>query len=161
MSFLSKVFHWLGKEEVEEEDVTIDYPPVMVTVGCTMAVSRKRVREDEDEHPRVREIGRKDSPRRPIKQFRGSTRVIPIHPPSIIERLPEDVLDRCLAFAGGVDDRFAIQATCQQFRRISNGDEHLKMIDVENIIAEDDTVATALKKLSPFAEAGNLKALYM
>lgn len=155
MSFLSKVFHWLGKEE---EGSFVDLPPpVMVMEGS----SRKRSRDTGEKPALGRTVGREDDSPRPTKLFRGSERVIPINPPSILESLPEDVLSRCLAFAGGVEDRFAVQTTCQQFRRISNQEENLKLVDVENIVTDDDSVESALKKLTPFAESGNLKALYM
>jgi hypothetical protein len=136
-----------------------------------------------------RQYVREDSPdslesTRPVKRFRGLTRTISITSvPSDVEEkpveekpepkslasLPEDVMAHCLSFLGSTKDRFALQCTSKQFNRISNTDEMLIGIEVggdrntgmNGIIQEDDTPETATDKLTPFALAGNLEALYM
>lgn len=83
--------------------------------------------------------------------------------------LPEDLISQCLSFLGGVEDRYALQCTSRQFRRISNSDEMLIGIQVggdkdtglNGIITEKDTPETASANLGPFAMAGNLEAIYM
>lgn len=40
-----------------------------------------------------------------------------------LAQLPEDVLAHVMSFCSGVEDRFALQCTSKQFRRISNSDE--------------------------------------
>lgn len=149
MSFLSNIFNWLGKEE----DCQTPPPTTPGPLG-----SRKRCRDTSG--PFLREEPAEDLPR-PIKFFRGATRIVPVAPPGPLENLPEDVVRRCLSFVGGVGDRFAIQCTSKQFHRLSNGDDTLRMVDVENIILDEDTVESVMKKLTPYAQAGNLKALYM
>lgn len=83
--------------------------------------------------------------------------------------LPEDLLAHCLSFLGGVEDRYALQCTSQQFRRISNSDEMMIRIQVggdketglNGIITEKDTPESAAANLAPFVDAGNLEAIYM
>jgi hypothetical protein len=83
--------------------------------------------------------------------------------------LPEDVLAHCLSFLNSTEDRFALQCTSRQFRRISNSDEMMIGIQVggdcstglHGIIQDNDTPDTAADKLMPFAMAGNLEAVYM
>lgn len=111
---------------------------------------------------------------RPVKRFRGLTRTIPIAEEkktvvAPISKLPEDVLAHCLGFLGGVEDRFRLQSTSKQFRRISNSAEMREKIQVggdrktglHGIIQETDTPETASENLKPYAEAGNLEAIYM
>jgi hypothetical protein len=83
--------------------------------------------------------------------------------------LPEDVVGHCLSFLGGLPDRYALQCTSKQFRRISNSDEMLlgiqvggdKQTGLHGIISEKDTPETASDALEPFVNAGNLEAIYM
>lgn len=83
--------------------------------------------------------------------------------------LPEDLIAHCLSFLGGVEDRFSLQCTNRQFRRISNSDEMLigiqvggdKVTGLNGIISEKDTPESASDNLAPFALAGNLEAIYM
>jgi len=122
-----------------------------------------------------------DEDLRPVKRFRGERKVVPIaaqveeekqkdaQPQSPLSLLPEDVTAHCLSFLGSAEDRFALQCTSKQFRRISNSEDMLKNVEVggdkdtgmHGIIQEHDTLETASKALLPFAEAGNLEAIYM
>lgn len=86
-----------------------------------------------------------------------------------LEKLPEDIVAHCLSFLNSTEDRFALQCTSKQFQRLSNTDEMLIGIEVggdrntgkHGIIREHDTPDSASDKLTPFAVAGNLEALYM
>lgn len=86
-----------------------------------------------------------------------------------LNTLPEDTLAHCLSFLNSSSDRFALQNTNRQFRRISNRKEMLKDVEVGGdqetgyggIIQEEDTPKTAEKALTPFCEAGNQQAIYM
>lgn len=136
--------------------------------------------------------------RRPLKMFRG-TKHYKIHciPPPLEEEeeqaisstkdereekvrtqilketpldlLPEDIVSHALSFLSGVSDRFSLQCTSKQFRRLSSTPTMMKNIAVggdpetgmHGIILETDTAATATDKLTPFAAAGNLEAVYM
>jgi hypothetical protein len=124
---------------------------------------------------------------RPVKRFRGERgSVIPVSPlsqnsngdddnkkkkaaVSPLKLLPDDLLAHCLSFLGGVEDRFSIQATSKQFRKLSNADAMRKNIQVggdkqtglHGIIREHDTPESASKNLDPFVQAGNLEAIYM
>jgi len=124
---------------------------------------------------------REEDDLQPFKRFRGASG----HslPPPIVEvakvdaapdrlsllGLPEDVLAHCLSFLTATGDRFALQCTSRQFRRISNSDEMMIGIQVggdcttglNGIILDDDTPDTAADKLMPFAMSGNLEAVYM
>lgn len=88
---------------------------------------------------------------------------------SPLELLPDDVLAHCLSFVSGTEDRFALQCTSKQFQKLSNSDEMLIGIEVggdrstgkNGIIRDNDTPDSAADKLTPFAVAGNLEALYM
>lgn len=156
-------------------------------------VSRKRVRNAEN----VRGCGtpslisrrgsevpsfREEDDVRPLKKFRGpsgillqqpdwaeSPKLAKKSPKSSLAALPEDVLAHCLGFLNSAADRFALQCTCKQFRKISNSEEMLIGIQVggdcntglHGIILDNDTPDTAADKLMPFVLAGNLEAIYM
>ena len=83
--------------------------------------------------------------------------------------LPEDVLSHCLSFLNTTEDRFSLQTTCKQFRKLSNSDKMLVNIKMggdqdtgkNGIIREDDTPESAAVALAPFSQAGNLEAIYM
>ena len=101
----------------------------------------------------------------PVKRFRAA----PPSPTSLSD-LPEDLVASCLDFvAGDVSSRFAVQATCRQFRRITNRDSVRAKLPLggdpetglHGIIREDDTPKTAMQALMPFARARNPEALYM
>lgn len=118
---------------------------------------------------------------RPLKRFRGAHGIViavvvptpqkkrAAPPKATFKALPEDVVAHCLAFLGSVEDRFALQATCKQFQRISSSNGMMANIQVggnretglHGIIQEKDTPETASEKLDPFARAGNLEAMYM
>jgi hypothetical protein len=120
-----------------------------------------------------------DEEGRPVKRFRGERRVVavapyprkksPPTPKSPLSTLPEDVTAHCLSFLGSVEDRFPLQTTSKQFHRISDSDGMMANIQVggdretglHGIILENDTPETASEKLTPFARAGNLEAMYM
>lgn len=88
---------------------------------------------------------------------------------SPVEQLPEDVVAHCLSFLSGTEDRFSLQCTSKQFQRLSNTDGMLIGVEVggdrntgkNGIIRDHDTPDSASDKLTPFAVAGNLEALYM
>jgi len=87
----------------------------------------------------------------------------------IMAMLPDDVVGHIMVFCKSVKDRFMTQTICKSLRRIcNNSDEILSCIKLggnitgnAGIIQEDDTPSTASKKLTPFAKAGNLEAIYM
>eukprot|EP00545_Synedropsis_sp_CCMP1620_P011668 CAMPEP_0119030944 /NCGR_PEP_ID=MMETSP1176-20130426/41287_1 /TAXON_ID=265551 /ORGANISM="Synedropsis recta cf, Strain CCMP1620" /LENGTH=367 /DNA_ID=CAMNT_0006987325 /DNA_START=64 /DNA_END=1168 /DNA_ORIENTATION=- len=87
----------------------------------------------------------------------------------LLNMVPDDAVSHILSFCGGVEDRFTLQATCKTFRRISNDCEDIlnnvslggDVTGKGGIIQEEDTPETAEEKLTPFAKAGNLEALYM
>jgi hypothetical protein len=86
-----------------------------------------------------------------------------------IQQLPDDLIAHCLSFSASTNDRYALQCTSKQFKRLSNTDEMLIGIEVggdrstgkNGIIQDNDTPDSASDKLTPFAVAGNLEALYM
>jgi hypothetical protein len=127
---------------------------------------------------------------RPLKMFRGETQKIGLFVSSTkstatvtldvcesetksksspLEQLPEDLVAHALSFLGTAQDRFALQCTNKQFQRLSNDASHLAAVQVggdeetglHGIVLETDTPDTASAKLTPFAMAGNLEALYM
>lgn len=116
----------------------------------------------------------RSSPLPPFKKLK-SEYGIAIPMPSSVEKspflrmLPDDVVGHCLSFLGSVKDRYALQSTCRQFRRLSNSDEILSSIrlggDTETggggIFSDDDNLDSAVHKVSIFARAGNVEALYM
>jgi hypothetical protein len=121
-----------------------------------------------------------DTEDRPIKRFRGERVIVAVSAPKakktetqpqsgLVGTLPEDVVSHCLSFLNSVEDRFALQTTCKQFRRISNSDKMLMNIQVggdretgkHGIIQEEDTPESAAVALAPFSQAGNLEAIYM
>lgn len=85
------------------------------------------------------------------------------------ELLPDDLAAHCLSFLGSTCDRFALQCTSKKFNRLSNTDEMLIGIEVggdgntgkNGIISDCDSPDSASDKLTPFAVAGNLEAMYM
>jgi hypothetical protein len=83
--------------------------------------------------------------------------------------IPEDVLGHVLGFLGSLGDRYSLQCTSSQFKSLSNSDELLKPIKLGghldtgkgSIFQDDDTIDSAVSKVSVFARAGNPEALYM
>ena len=117
---------------------------------------------------------------RPIKRFRGERVVVAVSAPKpkkaepklqsgLLGALPEDVLSHCLSFLNTAEDRFSLQTTCKQFRKVSNSDKMLVNIKVggdqdtgkNGIIQEEDSPESAAVALAPFSQAGNLEAIYM
>jgi hypothetical protein len=86
-----------------------------------------------------------------------------------IAKLPEDILTNVLSYCSGVSDRFALQCTNKQFKRISDKEEMKIGVEVggdkktglHGIVLETDTPESAAVKLRPYAKAGNLEAIYM
>ena len=86
-----------------------------------------------------------------------------------LAQLPDDVLAHCFSFCSGVEDRFSLQCTSKQFRRVSNTDEMMigiqvggdKKTGLHGIISETDTPESSACNLLPYARAGNLEAIYM
>jgi hypothetical protein len=115
------------------------------------------------------------------KRLRGERRAVPVPMPDVSNRpnsqrgsdlltmVPEEVVGYVLSFLGTTEDRFALQVTCTQFKRISNTDSVLVNVklggDLETgkngIIQDGDTPETAADALTPFARAGNVEAIYM
>jgi hypothetical protein len=125
-----------------------------------------------------------DEDDRPLKRFRGQTKIVAVPQSSIsklpskatrqqnsefLSKIPEEVVAHCLSFLGSAEDRFALQTTCKLFRDKSNTDSMLAQVNVGGdketgmfgIIQDHDTPASAASSLAPFARAGNLEALYM
>ena len=83
--------------------------------------------------------------------------------------VPEEVVGHVISFLGSLQDRFALQCTSRQFHRLSNSDELLAPMglggNIETgeggIFRDEDTIDSAVAKVSIFARAGNLEALYM
>lgn len=120
--------------------------------------------------------------KRPVKRFRGLSG-IPLKPPLLDSKeedkkktkkspfggLPEDMMAHCLSFLSSAEDRYALQSTSKQFKRISDSDEMMIGIQVggdcitglHGIIQDNDTPDSAAEKLLPFAMSGNLEAIYM
>ncbi|KAL7559515.1 hypothetical protein ACA910_010326 [Epithemia clementina (nom. ined.)] len=122
--------------------------------------AKRRRRENRAHHDDVPENNAKSNCELNNRKSEGDTS---------LTSLPEDLLSHCLSFLGGVEDRYALQCTSRQFRRISNSDEMLIGIQVggnketglNGIITEKDTPETAATNLAPFVHAGNLEAVYM
>lgn len=122
-----------------------------------------------------------DEEERAPKRLRGERMAVPVPTHKIagksnpqlgsdlLRMVPEEVVGHVLSFLGSTQDRFALQCTCRQFRRISNTDDMLVKVklggDLETgkrgIIQEEDTATTAAEALTPFARAGNVEAIYM
>jgi len=104
------------------------------------------------------------SPNRPL-----NASVDPQLQSDLLRLIPEEVIGHCLGFLGSVQDRYALQTVCVQFKRISNTDTMLHDIHLggnhetgqHGIIRESDTPVAAAARLTPFARAGNLEAIYM
>jgi hypothetical protein len=87
----------------------------------------------------------------------------------LLRTVPEEVVGYVLSFLGSTEDRFALQTTCTQFKRISDTDDMLVNVKLggyletgkNGIIQEEYTAATAADALTPFARAGNVEAIYM
>lgn len=152
MNFLSIIFGNKSAMEADEQSLV------------SMAEEESRKRPSGSLTPSLLED------ERPVKRFRGECRMLPlVRRQSPMSTLPEDVVAHCLSFLGDVENRHAIQNTCVQFRRISNTGKMRKDIAVggdretglHGIIQEDDTPATASRKLIPYARAENWEAIYM
>ena len=159
----------LGTKEVEEIKPVAS--PVVMARSSTPALiastgkrqNRFEDASDDDDEDLVR----------PSKIFRGEHKIVYLRTvrklTSPLETLPEDLVANCLSFLGGVEDRFALQCTSKQFRRISSTDAMTIGVSVggdpvtgENgLLQEGDTPITAAEKLTPYCVAGNLEALYM
>ena len=139
----------------------------------TLVSSRRRLTVGVNDH----QVEHED---RPIKRFRGERVVVAVSAPKPVKAepkpqsgllggLPEDVLSHCLSFLNTTEDRFSLQTTCKQFRKLSNSDKMLVNIKMggdqdtgkNGIIREDDTPESAAVALAPFSQAGNLEAIYM
>jgi len=88
--------------------------------------------------------------------------------PNLLSSLPDEVVGHVLSFCVGIEDRFSLQTTSRDFRRISNSHQMTQNLQLGGdlsgnggIIQDEDTPVSAIKKLTPFAKAGNLEAVYM
>ena len=87
----------------------------------------------------------------------------------LLSMVPEEVLRHVFSYLGTLQDRFALQCTSRLFHRISDSDEILASMDLGGnihtgeggIFRDDDTIDSAITKITLFARAGNLEALYM
>lgn len=177
--FLSNLFPWMGNKSgaaVERTpstttefpscdsatlmDVEIEEssPLSCQPIATTSNNAKKRSRTPE----LVRSVDDSSVELRPVKLFRTNvnTQIRIYRTPTVVSALPEDVLEHVFGFLG-VQDRFALQTTNQQFRKISNRSKLLKQLDVSSIIQEDDDVSDAVRRLDRFAQASNPQALYM
>lgn len=167
-SFICVVEEQIGQKRARDTDTLSGSrtPTLISTSSRRLSVS---LHDDDGDEPR------------PIKRFRGERNVVPISPlaqkkkesvrsqQSPLSKLPEDVVAHCLSFLGSVEDRFSLQCTSKQFKKISDSPEMRSKIQVggdrstglHGIIQEHDTPETASQNLVPFAEAGNLEAIYM
>ena len=159
----------------------VDIPPEISSLSPVMDCEgrRKRTRKfADDDDGAVQTVGGSTqaeivvSEVRPTKKQRccdNANQDGPHGQSDLLNMVPDEVVTHILSFCGSVVDRFALQTTCKTFQRISNdSDEMLANIklggDVTGkggIILEEDTPATASSKLTPFAKAGNLEAIYM
>jgi F-box domain len=162
------------------------YEYCVFTTPNLVCTGLKRRNLDEEEAVSVE--GNDDTVARPTKRLRGDDQCVTIGrtecPPSLVreqklepatktkchlDNLPEDVMAHCLSFVSGTEDRFALQCTSKSFQKLSNSDEMLFGIQVggdrstgkNGIIRDDDTPDSACDRLTQFAVAGNLEALYM
>eukprot|EP00545_Synedropsis_sp_CCMP1620_P011744 CAMPEP_0119006678 /NCGR_PEP_ID=MMETSP1176-20130426/2456_1 /TAXON_ID=265551 /ORGANISM="Synedropsis recta cf, Strain CCMP1620" /LENGTH=372 /DNA_ID=CAMNT_0006958633 /DNA_START=100 /DNA_END=1218 /DNA_ORIENTATION=- len=97
--------------------------------------------------------------------------MLPLEPSSstLLSMVPEDVVGHVLGFLGSLGDRYSLQCTSRQFRRLSNSEDLLTPMKLGghqdsgkgSIFQDDDTIDSAVAKVSIFARAGNLEALYM
>jgi hypothetical protein len=86
-----------------------------------------------------------------------------------LDLLPDDVTTHALSFLNDASNRYAIQCTSKQFYQFSSTPTMMNQIAVggdpvtglNGIILETDTAETATQRLTPFAAAGNLEAIYM
>lgn len=193
-SLFSMIFGRNSGSELEENVAMVPYQGMLLEEEN----NRKRSYGDATKHsgapvPKlVPTPGQEDGgeSERPVKRVRSDTRVVsvsrselehaapvevsakedstlPVDSP--LRKLPEDVVAHCLSFLGGVEDRFALQCTSKQFRRISNTEALLRNVAVggdkqtglHGIIQDEDTPESASEHLAPYAEAGNLEAIYM
>jgi len=158
-----------GRKRTREGSVPPAPPPQQGSTTPTLVLPWRRVLEN-------------DGNERPLKKIRGATMAVPVELPQLspetqypqlrsdlLRMVPEEVVGHVLSFLSSVKDRYALQCTCRQFRRISNSDGMLVHIQLggdtetgKNGIVQDlDTPATAALALTPFARAGNLEAVYM
>lgn len=160
----------------EEDDHGILFSAGSGSRTPTLVCSRRRL-VGVNEH----QLDHDDDAEHPLKRFKGESGVVTVvastkakpseaKPQSgLLGTLPEDVMSHCLSFLNSVEDRFSLQTTCKQFRRISNSDKMLVKIQVGGdretgkggIIQDEDTPETAAVVLAPFSQAGNLEAIYM
>lgn len=165
-----------GRKRLREEDDGILFSAGSGSRTPTLVCTRRRlvqvkVKVNEDQL---------DEGDQPLKRFKGDGVVVAVvaskskpaeaKPQSgLLGKLPEDVVSHCLSFLNSVEDRFSLQTTCKQFRRISNSDKMLVNIRVGGdretgqggIVQDGDTAETAAVVLAPFSQAGNLEAIYM
>jgi MYND finger len=86
----------------------------------------------------------------------------------LLRILPEEVLGYVISFLCSLPDRAVLQLTCRQFQRLSNSDAFFASMNLGGnietgqggIIRDDDTIESAIAKVSLFARVGNLEALY-
>lgn len=141
--------------------------PVPGSRTPTLVVPRQRDFED-DERPAKKLRGEKISVSVTLPNL-SSDRNPKLQSGLLLRMVPEEVVGYVLSFVASVEDRFALQCSCKQFRRISNSSEMRLQVklggDAETgkngIVQEGDTPASASAALTPFARAGNLEAVYM
>jgi hypothetical protein len=186
-SFLSNIFPWMGQKQEVAVAVPVASPPQQESRKRLRRTSTPSLISTGKRHAAIEIPG--DSSEdllRPVKFFRGATQKICLsistaqpqqlqkeEPKQVVssplELLPEDVVAHALSFLGSVEDRFSLQCTSKQFQRVSSTPAMMIGVDVggdrstglNGIILETDTPETVSVKLTPFAVAGNLEALYM
>ena len=162
-----------SEESLQGEEMAVED---LMDEGSRNSMGRKRHRDGGSLTPSLLDENR----RRRHKRIRLTPEEKPLLPTVVLSDckqektaclndLPEDTLAHCLGFLNSSTERFALQTTNRQFRRISNRKNMLAGVELGGdqetglggIIQEEDTPATAEVSLTPFVDAGNLEAIYM
>mmetsp|Transcript_30876 Transcript_30876/g.45665 ORF Transcript_30876/g.45665 Transcript_30876/m.45665 type:complete len:364 (-) Transcript_30876:1247-2338(-) len=160
------------RKRIHDSDTCINITENRSKLTANIATTDLAAADDVSETPTL--ILPRSSPVPPFKKLRSEYGSAIAMPPSLeqstfLRIVPDDVVGYCLSFLNSVQDRSALQRTCRQFRRLSNSDDILASIrlggDEETglggIFSYDDGLDSASKKVSLFARAGNVEALYM
>jgi len=161
----------IGKKRLRDCD-TIRIPHKRNDNNIESTTSRETAALVGSETPKLIDPRLSDSA--PLKKLRSEYGVpIPMPPPfeqsRFLRIVPDDVVGYCLSFLESTKDRHALQCTCRQFRRLSNCNEILVSIELGGdsetglggLFSDGDTIDSAVRKVSIFARAGNVEALYM
>jgi len=161
----------VGKKRLRDSD-TIRIPDKRNVISGDTLTAKENIASTGSETPSL--IDPRASDNVPLKKLRSDYGIpIPMPPPSeqspFLRAVPDDVVGYCLSFLATTQNRHSLQCTCRQFRRLSNLNEILLSIklggDSETglggLFSDDDTIDSSVAKVSIFAGAGNIEALYM